>query len=41
MVVLVVDDMEFVIAGCDEAGLFSLKIISSFKDIIFCKLPTS
>ena len=40
VVVFVVDDMELVIAGCDKAGLFSLKIISSFNDIILCKLPT-
>ena len=41
VVVLVLDDMELVITGCDEAGLLSLKIISFFNDIIFCKLPTS
>ena len=40
VVVFVVNDMELVIAGCDEAGLFSLKIISSFNDIILCKVPT-
>ena len=40
VVVLVVDIVELVIAGCDEAGLFSLKIISSFNDIILCKFPT-
>ena len=40
VVALVVDDMELEVAGCDEAGLLSRKIISSFNEIIFRKLPT-